>query len=257
MDRPSPARVYDYYLGGRDSLEPDRRAAEEALAIAPELRTLARENRAFLRRAVRAMVDAGVRQFIDIGTGMPARGSVHEVAQEIAPETRVAYVDNDPVVLVHARALLAQREAGKGPTTAVAGDVRDPGSILSDPELRGFIDFDLPVAIMLVSVLQFVPDPDPAEIVAPLRDALPPGGHLVLSHPTHDVHEGQARRVADAYKRVGIPAVTRGRAEIERAFEGFDLLDPGVVQAPLWRPDGPVTPDLDRIWIYGAAGRRR
>jgi SAM-dependent methyltransferase len=256
MHAPHPARVYDYYLGGRDSFEPDRKAAEEALAVAPELRAVARENRAFLGRAVRYLVDAGVRQFLDIGTGMPARGNVHEVAQAVAPDSRVVYVDSDPVVVVHARALMTAREPGKGPTAAVQGDVREPESILVHPEVLGLLDFGQPLAVLIVSVLQFVPDRDPAEIIAPFRDALPPGGHLVLSHPTQDVHPGQAGRVADAYQRVGIPSVPRGKAEIERAMEGFDLLEPGVVQTPLWRPDGPVTPDLDRIWMYGSVGRK-
>ncbi|MFF5258332.1 SAM-dependent methyltransferase [Actinomadura viridis] len=263
MHTAHPARLYDYYLGGRDSFEADRRVAEEALAVAPELRAMAAENRAFLRRAVRHLVDAGIRQFLDIGTGLPTRRNVHEMAQEIAPETRVVYVDNDPVVIVHARALLTahgrvsgEEAGGPGPTAVVEADVREPERILADPDVRGVIDFDRPLAILITSVLQFVPDPEPATVVAPFRDAMVPGGHLVLSHPTQDLRAVQAARVTGAYKRVGIPTVTRPKAEIERAFEGFGLLDPGIVQLPLWRPDGPVTPDLDRIWMYGAVGRK-
>ncbi|GAA3933902.1 SAM-dependent methyltransferase [Actinomadura viridis] len=263
MHAAHPARLYDYYLGGRDSFEADRRVAEEALAVAPELRAIAAENRAFLRRAVRHLVDAGIRQFLDIGTGLPTRRNVHEMAQEIAPETRVVYVDNDPVVIVHARALLTahrqvpgEEAGGPGPTAVVEADVREPERILADPDVRGIIDFGRPLAILITSVLQFVPDPEPATVVAPFRDAMAPGGHLVLSHPTQDLRAVQAARVTGAYKRVGIPTVTRPKAEIERAFEGFGLLDPGIVQLPLWRPDGPVTPDLDRIWMYGAVGRK-
>jgi S-adenosyl methyltransferase len=263
-DRPSadlkvhiahPARMYDYYLDGKDNYEADRTAAEAALQAAPELRSIAQENRAFLRRAVRHLVESGVRQFLDIGAGLPTQRNVHEVAQEIAPETRIVYVDNDPIVLVHARALLTTHERGE--TAVVQADVREPEKILAHPEVRSLIDFEQPVATMLVSVLQFVPDREPEEIVAPLRDAMPRGGYLVVSHPTQDFRASQVDQVAGTYNRAKAPAVPRRKAEIERIFDGFDLLEPGIVQTPLWRPDGPVTRDLDLIWMYGAVGRKR
>jgi O-methyltransferase involved in polyketide biosynthesis len=250
-----PARMYDYYLGGKDNFSADRTAAEAALEAAPELRAIARENRAFLNRVVRYLVDAGVRQFLDIGAGLPTQRNVHEVAQQIAPETRVVYVDNDPIVLVHARALLTTHASGR--TAVVQADVREPEKILNDPQVRSSIDFTQPVATMFVSVLQFVPDRDPHEIVAPLRDAMPSGGYLVVSHPTQDFRASQVEHVASTYNRANAPAVARRKADIERLFDGFDLLEPGIVQLPLWRPDGPVTPDLDLIWMYGAVGRKR
>ncbi|MEU8799423.1 SAM-dependent methyltransferase [Spirillospora sp. NPDC048819] len=249
-----PARMYDYYLGGKDNYEADRVAAQASLEAAPELRVIAQENRAFLHRAVRHLVNAGVRQFLDIGAGLPAQRNVHEVAQEIAPETRVVYVDNDPIVLVHARALLRSHRMGR--TAVVQADIRDPEAIVADDLVRSLIDFDEPLAVMLVSVLQFVPDREPHDIVAPLRDAMPAGGYLAVSHPTQDFRAGQVTQVASTYNRAKAPAVPRRKAEIERLFDGFEVLEPGIVQTPLWRPDGPVTPDLDLMWMYGAVGRK-
>jgi SAM-dependent methyltransferase len=249
-----PARMYDYYLGGKDNFAADREAAEKSLAIAPELRLLARENRAFLQRAVRHLVKSGIRQFLDIGAGLPTQRNVHEVAQELAPETRVVYVDNDPIVLVHARALLASHADGE--TRVVQADVRDSKAILAHPDVRSVIDFDQPLATMLVSVLQFVPDKDPEEIVAPLRDAMAPGSHLVISHPTQDFRSESAMGVAKTYTQAKAPAVPRRKAEIEAMFGDLEILEPGIVQTSLWRPDGPVTADLDLIWMYGAVGRK-
>ncbi|GLZ13006.1 hypothetical protein Acsp04_32410 [Actinomadura sp. NBRC 104425] len=249
-----PARMYDYYLGGKDNYAADREAAEKSLAIAPELRLLARENRAFLQRAVRYLVNAGIRQFLDLGAGLPTQHNVHQVAQEIAPETRVVYVDNDPIVLVHARALLASRSEGE--TRVVQADVRDPEAIMAHPDVRAVIDFDEPLATMLVSVLQFVPDTDPEEIVGPLRAAMVPGSHLVISHPTQDLRPDKVLGVAQTYTQAKAPAVPRTKAEIEAMFGDFEILEPGIVQTSLWRPDGPVTADLDLVWMYGAVGRK-
>ena len=254
VDVAHPARMYDYYLGGKDNYEADRTAAEASLEAAPEIRAIARENRAFLYRAVRHLVGSGVRQFLDIGAGLPTQRNVHEAAQEVAPDTRVVYVDNDPIVLVHARALLSGHGAGR--TAVVHADVRDPEAILADEQVSSLIDFGQPLAVMLVSVLQFVPDREPHEIVATLRDAMPQGGYLVVSHPTQDFRASQVGEVASTYTRAKAPAVPRRKAEIERIFEGFELLEPGIVQTPLWRPDGEVTSDLDLIWMYGAVGRK-
>ncbi len=204
--------MYDYYLGGRDNYQADRVAAEAALGAAPELRAIARENRAFLRRAVRHLADSGVRQFIDIGAGLPTRENVHQVAQEIAPECRVVYVDNDPTVLVHARALLSTHPLGR--MAVVQADVRDPERLLADDQVRSLIDFARPLAVLLVSVLQFVPDREPQDVVAPLRDAMPRGGHLVVSHPTQDFRAGQVGQVASTYHRAKAPA---GRAARPRS----------------------------------------
>ena len=157
-------------------------------------------------------------------------------------------------MLVHARALLSGR--GRGRTAVVQADVRDTEAIIADERVRELIDFSEPLAVMLVSVLQFVPDREPQDIVAPLRDAMPSGGYLVVSHPTQDFRTSQVNEVAGAYNRAKAPAVARRKSEIERVFDGFELLEPGVVQTPLWRPDGEVTPDLDLIWMYGAVGRK-
>lgn len=248
------ARMYDYYLGGKDNFAADRKAAEEALKAAPEIRDIARENRAFMQRAVRFLVKKGVRQFLDIGTGLPTQHNVHEVAQEGAPDARIVYVDNDPIVLVHARALLTG--SGEGRTCVITGDLREPEAILSKPEVGAFIDFSQPMATMLVSVLQFIPDKDPEEIVAPLRHAMAPGSYLVISHPTQDFRQEQVLQVADTYTRAKAPAVPRRKAEIERLFGDFDLVEPGLVQVPLWRPTGPIFPDLNRIWMYGGVARK-
>ncbi|WP_424531973.1 SAM-dependent methyltransferase [Sphaerisporangium viridialbum] len=248
-----PARMYDYYLGGKDNFAADREAAEEALRSAPEIRDIARENRAFMQRAVRFLVASGIRQFLDIGAGLPTQRNAHEVAQEFAPDARVVYVDNDPIVLVHARALLAGY--GQGQTKVITADARDPQAILGDPDVRKLIDFSRPMATMFISVLQFIPDMDPEDIVGPLREEMAPGSYLAISHPTQDFRKDEVLKVADTYTRAKAPAVPRTRAEIERVFGGFEFVDPGLVQVPLWRNEGPIF-DLDRIWMYGGVARK-
>jgi hypothetical protein len=255
--RPHPARLYDYYLGGKDHYVVDREAAEAVLRAMPEVRAIARENRAFLQRVVRFLVgEAGIRQIIDIGTGIPAAGNVHEVAQQIDPDARVAYVDNDPIVHVHASALLT----GHGNTSIVLADLRDPAAILGDPGVRELIDFREPVALLLVAILHFVTDGDePAQVIAAFRDALPPGSYLALSHGTADFHAGPAvGQVTEVYERATAPLVLRSHAQITGFFDGFDLAEPGLVQVPLWRPDHkpPRARDLKKIAIYGGVGRK-
>ncbi|MCT9935362.1 SAM-dependent methyltransferase [Planotetraspora sp. A-T 1434] len=232
---PNAARMYNYYLGGKDNFPVDREAAERVLAVAPEARELARQNRAFMRRAVRYLVaEAGIRQFLDIGTGLPTEGNVHEVAAEVDPGTRVAYVDNDPVVLAHARALLSSTTN----TLAVPGDLRQPQDILDDSELRSLIDFTEPVGILLVAVLHFLTDSDkPAELIARLRDAVPPGSYLVLSHVTAEDHTAAAQKGAAVYRRANASITLRTRTQITEMFEGFEVLDPGVVRLDEWHPD--------------------
>ena len=184
--KPHPARMYDAYLGGKDNYAADREAVREILRVFPEVRAMARANRAFMQRAVRFLAgEAGVRQFIDIGTGIPSAGNVHEVAGQVAPGARVVYVDSDPIVHVHANALLT----GSGTTSIVLADLREPDVILAHPKLRGLIDFAQPVALLLVAILHFIAETEnPAGIVARLRDALPSGSYLALSHGTADFH---------------------------------------------------------------------
>lgn len=255
--RPHPARMYDAYLGGKDNYAVDRQAVRRILSRWPEVRLIARANRAFLQRAVRFLAgEAGIRQFIDIGTGIPTAGNVHEVAGQVAPDTRVVYVDNDPIVHVHANALLT----GSGATTVVLADLRDPQAILAAPALRAHIDFAQPVALLLVAILHFITDAEnPAGIVATLRDVLPPGSYLALSHATADFHPpGTEKEAAAAYQNAAAPLLLRARSEVAGYFDGFDLLEPGLVQGPLWRPVGraPRPRDLAKIGIYAGVGRK-
>ncbi len=251
--RPHPARMYDYFLGGRDNYEIDRVAAERVLAGAPDTRAGARANRAFLHRAVRTVVGAGVRQIIDIGTGIPTSPNTHETAREIDPAVRVAYVDNDPIVAVHAGAKLT----GGGNAGFVLADVRDPDSILRHPDIQGLIDFDQPVGLFLVAVLHFIDDEeDPAGILSALTAALPRGSHLVLTHGTADFSRQGVQEARAVYEKATARLTLRGYDEFLPFFDGFELLDPGVVQVPLWRPDGPLpqASELQHIGLYGGVG---
>ena len=224
----------------------------------PEVRDMARENRAFLQRAVRFLVGgAGIRQIIDIGTGIPAAGNVHEVAREVAPDVGVVYVDNDPIVHVHASALLT----GTGSTGIVLADLREPETILAHPKVRELIDFGQPVALLLVAILHFITDDEnPERIVATFRDALPLGSYLALTHGTADFHSQDAvSHGTKVYQRATAPLVLRNHAQVTELFDGFDLVEPGLVQVPLWRPDSkrPRLRDLAGIGIYGGVGQRR
>jgi S-adenosyl methyltransferase len=253
-----PARVYDYWLGGKDNFPADRAAAEAVLAANPAVRLTVRENRAFLRRVVRYLTaEAGIRQFLDIGTGIPTSPNVHEVAQQVAPDARAVYVDNDPIVLAHARALLAG--SGAGTTTVIQADLREPDSILQHPQVRQVLDFGQPLGILLVAVLHHLTDEDdPAGVVARLRDAAVGGSYLAISHGTADINPEAAQRAAGRFaeSRTAAPYVARSHATIEGFFDGLELLDPGVVQPPLWRPDGPVSVDLERVSFYAGLGRK-
>ena len=256
-NRPHPARMYDFYLGGKDNYAVDQEAAREILRAVPEVRDMARENRAFLQRAVRFLVgEAGIRQIIDIGTGIPAAGNVHEVAREMAPDVRVIYADNDPIVHVHASALLT----GAGSTGIVLADLREPETILAHPRVRELIDFSQPVALLLVAILHFITDGEhPERLVAAFRDALPLGSYLALSHGTADFHSQEAvSHGTKVYQRATAPLVLRSHAQVTALFDGFDLIEPGLVQVPLWRPDGkrPRLRDLAGIGIYGGVGQR-
>jgi hypothetical protein len=259
---PNPARIYDYFLGGKDNFPADREVAEQVVAIAPVARDIVEDNRAFLRRAVRLLAgEAGIRQFVDLGSGLPTQGNVHEIAQAVAPDARVVYVDNDAMVVTHSRALLAGDN-----TAAIEADLRDPDSVMRHPEVRELIDFDQPIALLLMAILHFVPDDeDPYGIVARFRDALPARSYLALSHGTRDIPARpdmspeamteMGAKVERLYQLTTASLVTRTHAQVERFFDGFDLLAPGLVEIQLWRPD-----EADALLpggFYGGVGRKR
>jgi hypothetical protein len=254
---PRAARVYDYLLGGKNHFEADRQTAAAVLQSSPFARVSARENRAFLGRAVRYLAaEAGIRQFLDIGTGLPTASNVHEVAQDIAPSSRVLYADNDPMVLAHARALLTS--APEGRTAYINADLRDPAAILSDPVTRDVLDFSQPIALMLVAILHFVPDEDkPDEILTSLLDALPSGSYLVASHATAE--HSQVDEAVRAYRDASIPMSLRDSADFARlAFSGLELVPPGVVLVSEWRADNAGPRPLSReVNYYGGVARKR
>ena len=256
--KPHPARMYDYYLGGKDHCAVDRETAEKAMASWRSVRTAVRENRAFLGRAVRYLVaEAGIRQFLDIGTGLPSANNVHEVAQGLAPECRVVYVDNDPIVLAHARALLTSTPQGR--TAYIEADLREPEKILSDPLTRATLDFTQPVALMLVGILHFVPDEDsPAQIVGTLLDALPSGSYLAASHGAPEYNPEGAAAWTRTYRDSGVPFQLRTADEFTGlAFTGLTMVEPGLVVVSDWRPDdsGP-RPLPAEVGINGAIARK-
>jgi SAM-dependent methyltransferase len=255
---PHSARMYDYFLGGKDHFAADRETAELAMQSWPAVRTAVRENRAFLGRAVRYLVaEAGIRQFLDIGTGLPSANNVHEVAQFIAPECRVVYVDNDPIVLAHARALLTSAPAGR--TAYIHADLREPEAILADPVTRQTLDWRQPVALMLVAVLHFLVDADdPEAIVDTLVGALPPGSFLVASHVTPEHDPEGVGGLEKAYRAGGIPAQSRTVDDFAAlAFRGLSMVDPGLVLVSEWRPDAPPPrPLASEVNWYGGAGRK-
>ena len=254
--RPHPARRYDYWLGGKDNFQADREAAEAIAAVFPHIRTAARENRAFMRRAVSHLAaEAGIRQFLDLGTGLPTANNVHDVAQGIAPESRIVYVDNDPLVLSHARALLTSSE--QGATAYIDADVRHPEKILSDPAVRDTLDWSQPVALLLVAVLHFVEDAeDPYAIVRQLVSALPTGSYLVLSHATFDPLEPETIAAMNAVNQGNKPTFNpRSLAEVSRFFDGLELLDPGIISLADWRPEPGPRPTPAETTGYGAVAR--
>lgn len=233
---PSIARVYDYFLGGKDNFAADRELAEQVLKVAPNARTTARANRDFLVRATRFVVEAGIRQLVDLGTGIPTSPNVHEVAWKISPDARVVYVDHDPIVLVHARALLEHNS--RPDVLAIEGDLREPKKILDNPEMLAHIDFAQPVAVLLVAMLHLLADHDqPAQLVADISERLAPGSYLVLSHVWDDP-DGIARSGAELYARrnASSPVVPRTTDQIRQFFDGFDLVEPGLVHLDRWRP---------------------
>jgi hypothetical protein len=255
IERPSAARIYDYWLGGSHNFAVDRETARQVTAIMPDTPLVMQANRAFLHRAVSYLVDAGVRQFLDIGSGIPTLGNVHEVAQKTAPDARVVYVDIDPVAVAHSQHILA----GNDLATVVHEDLRHPDRILAHPDVRRLLDFDRPVAVLLLAVLHFIDDAgDPAALVARLRDAVVPGSYLVLSHGTTDGMPDEAARSMEVLRRTSTPPTSRSRAEVARLFAGFDLVGPGLVWAPQWRPEHPgdVGEHPERSVNYVGVGRK-
>jgi hypothetical protein len=243
--------VYDYWLGGKDNFAADREAGELALTAYPQLAEAVRSNRAFLARAVRFLTgEAGVRQFLDIGTGIPSADNTHEVAQREAPDSRIVYVDNDPIVLLHAHTLL--RSTAAGACDYIQSDLRDPARILA--EAGRTLDFGQPVALMLLAILQFIPDEaDPWGLVSRLVKALPSGSYLVISHPTDDFNPARGESIQRYNERVADQATLRGREETERFFAGLELVDPGVVAVATWRPGSDVEADRPSSMWCGVA----
>jgi SAM-dependent methyltransferase len=250
-----PARMYDYYLGGKDNYQVDRDAAEDVLAVLPEGRDMARANRAFLRRAVRYLARNGVSQFLDIGTGIPGPDNTNDVAHSVLPEARVVYVDNDPIVLTHATALLARHDPKH--TTVIQADLREPDSILEHPGANAVLDFSRPIGILMVAVLHFIKHNEhPHALVDRFKQIMVPGSYLVVSHGTDDFEPDRANTAVAGYNQASAPFVLRSRQEITRFFDGLELIEPGVVQIPWWQPDGAVSADAEQIWIYGGVGYR-
>lgn len=250
-----PARVYDFWLGGKDHFAADREAGEQAVRAYPDLVNAVQANRAFLVRTVRYLAgEAGIRQFLDIGTGIPAANNTHEVAQATAPDAKVVYTDNDPMVLAHSLSLL--RGSPNGVIAYLDADLRDPERILD--QAAGTLDFGQPVAIMLVAVLQYLSDSDdPWDVVARLLRAVPEGSYLVVSHPASDINADQVAESMREYNdRAPEQATPRTRDAVSRFFAGLDPLEPGLVPIPRWRPDSAPGPDSDSIAMWGAVGRK-
>ncbi|MDX2682948.1 SAM-dependent methyltransferase [Streptomyces sp. NY05-11A] len=250
---PSVSRIYDYYLGGSYNFEVDREAARRAMEFMPGLPKVSQANRAFMRRAVRYAVGEGITQFLDIGSGIPTFGNVHEVAQAASPGARVVYVDHDPVAVAHSEAVLADN----ADADVVAADLRKPQEILGSPQVEQLIDLERPVALLLVALLHFVEDADdPYAAVAEFGAALAPGSLLVLTHASYEgipLPPERAEGAVDVYKDIRNPLVMRSRAEIERFFEGYDMVEPGLVPMPRWRPD--TAPEDEDPWAFsGFAG---
>ncbi|MFD4525342.1 SAM-dependent methyltransferase [Streptomyces sp. NPDC058470] len=254
--KPHPARMYDWFLGGKDNYPVDEEMAKQLLAVDPRVPVMAQVNRAFMHRATRWLAQGGVRQFLDIGTGVPTEPNLHQIAQRVAPDARVVYCDNDPIVLAHAAGLLRGTE--RGVIEYVQADVRDPDTILE--QARKVLDFTQPVALSLVALLHFITDEDGAyELVDRLLAELPSGSYLMLSHASGEFDEEKAAMAAEMYRRRGLTMALRGRADIARFFEGLELVDPGVALLADWKPELGVvivTEGDEPVPGYGAVGRK-
>ena len=254
--RANVARVYDYLLGGSHHFLADQDLGRSLSAVDPNVRAIARANRDFLGRAVRFLCGAGIRQFLDIGSGIPTQGNVHEAAQAADPQARVVYADIDPVAIAHSQVILAENpNAG-----AIQADLRDPAAILADDTTRRLLDFRQPAGLLLVSVLPFLPDADdPWRTVAVLRDALAPGSYLAVCHATSEGRPATTQAMDKVYRgSVQAGGTIRSRADIQRFFDGFSLVEPGLVNVPLWRPASPadVPADPERFWVLAGVGAK-
>jgi len=255
VSTPHAARVYDYALGGKDNYAADREVIERLRAVVPDTPRVAQENRAFLGRAVRFLAEAGIRQFLDIGSGLPTQWNVHEVAHQVAPDIPVVYVDYDPTVIAHSRVLLS----GVDNAAIIQADVRRPDEILAHPQVRKMIDFDEPLGLLLVGVLHLVADEDdPAGIVAKFREAMTPGSYLAACHITGDYQRPEiVARWVELFGRMKEPMVPRTLEQMYGFFDGFELVDPGMVKASKWRPDIPSpTDNPDTGWLLAGVGRK-
>lgn len=257
LDRPSAARMYDYFLGGSHNFAVDREAAKSVEQIFPGMSGAARANRSFLRRAVRYLLSQGIDQFLDLGSGIPTVGNVHEIAQATDPSARVVYVDMDAVAVAHSRAILTGNEL----VNVLQTDVRDAKQVLASPEVQGLLDFDEPIGVLMIALLHFVPDAeDPRGIVGDYRDALPDGSYLAISHAGFE--EGEWDPTWDDAKSVYDRGVSemcfRPKREVEAMFDGFELVEPGVARLPLWRPESPDDVDADAAHFisFGGVGRK-
>ena len=253
--RPNMARMYNYALGGKDNFASDREAVQNLFRLAPENAYVPKANRQFLGTAVRFAAEQGIAQFLDLGAGLPSQGSTHEVARLAQPDARVVYVDSDPVVLAHARALLVGNDSG---LAVIDEDIRDTGRILEHPQTRRLIDFSQPAAVLFVAVLHGIPDADdPAGIVARLVGELPPGSWLAIAHPASDVARDKVATMTDRYnQRVTTAATLRTHAEISAFFAGTELLPPGVVQYHQWHPGEPARDAEGEVAAYCGLGRK-
>jgi hypothetical protein len=253
--RPSAARMYDYYLGGAHNFGVDRELANKALALFPDGQLIAQANRSFLHRAVTFMLDQGVRQFLDIGSGIPTSGNVHEIAQQAEPGARVLYVDHDPVAVAHSELLLR----GNSCAEALQADLRRPDEILGAPQLHSLLDLSRPVGVLMVAVLHFVSDEDrPEVLIRRLRDMLAPGSYLAISHGTGFGRTPMTDEVKEIYRATATPLTFRTHQEVRALFEGWDLVEPGVVWVSQWRPEWPdeVGDDPSDTVIAAGVGRK-
>ena len=255
LDRPSAARVYDYYLGGYHNLAVDREFAEQAMRAMPELPLIMRTNRAFLRRSVRYLVSQGIRQFLDLGSGIPTVGNVHEIAQGAAPESRVVYVDKDPVAVAHSQVMLD----GNDNASVLLADMRDVDSVLSSAAVNDLLNLSEPVGVLMFAVLHFVDDDEWAQqTVRGYMDAVPSGSYLVVSHGTHETVGERGKEVERLYTKTDNPFTPRNRDQVSRLAEGLELVEPGVVYLPSWHPDSPeeVEDHPERASTYAMVARK-
>jgi SAM-dependent methyltransferase len=256
LEQPSAARIYDYLLGGFHNFDVDRAAARKITGLLPDMPLYMRTNRTFLRRIVRFLTDQGIDQFLDLGSGIPTVGNVHEIAQQENPSARVVYVDNEPVAVTHSKTILEDNPKA----TVIRADIRQPDVILNHPETQRLLDFNKPTAVLLLSVLLFVTDEEAYRVVRSMREALVSGSYISISHPTDDdTPPDEGEQAKKLYAAMGTPVRVRSYNEVEKFFEGLELLEPGLVYVPLWRPEGSddlFLKDPELSAYYAGVGRK-